>query len=200
MPFLTKDQIRKIGFAKVGDNVFISDKASFYNPANISIGNNIRIDDFCILSAGKGGIELGDIVHIACHATLIGDAKIKIGSLCGISSKTAIYSTNDDYSGHSLQGGKLIQEKYRDPIIKPVIFEDYTIVGAMSVVLPGVTIREGSVVGALSFVRKSLKPWGIYTGNPLRFVKKRSTDLLRYIPEIKKDLEKGKIKDFDFVV
>ena len=200
MPFLTREQIERIGFADVGTNVFISDKASFYNPSKISMGDNIRIDDFCILSAGSGGIELGDIVHIACHATLIGEAKIKIGTLCGVSSKVAIYSTNDDYSGHSLQGGKLIQERHRNPTIKPVTMEDYTIIGALSVVLPGVTIEEGTVVGALSFVRKSLKPWGVYTGNPLRYVKKRSHDMLRFMPAIRKELEEGRIRDYDFVV
>lgn len=189
MAFLTRQQIDKIGFAKVGKQVFISDKATFYNPSAISMGSYIRIDDFCILSAGDGGIEFDDYVHIGCHTSLIGEAKISIGFYCGLSSKVSVYSSNDDYSGHSLPSVKHIQERFKNTTSKPVIFEGYSILGASSVVLPGVTIGEGTVVGALSLVRKSLKPWSIYTGNPLRYITKRSQDMLRFIPEIKKTLE-----------
>jgi galactoside O-acetyltransferase len=197
MAFLTKDQINKIGFAHVGENVFISEKASFYNPSKISIGSHIRIDDFCIFSAGNGGIELGDYVHVTCYVSLIGEEKIKIGNFCGLSSKVAVFSSNDDYSGESLLGAKIIQERHRNVTNKPVIFEDYTTVGAMSIVLPGVIIGEGSVVGAFSFVRKSIKPWGIYFGNPLKFIKKRSKKMLQYIPEMKALLKDENLKDYD---
>lgn len=190
MPYLSREQIIEIGFAKVGEHVFISDKASFHNPSNISMGSYIRIDDFCILSAGSGGIELGDYVHIACYTSLIGEAKIKMGFYCGLSSKVSVYSSSDDFSGHSLPSVKLLQEKYRNVTDKPVTFEDYSTVGASCVVLPGVTVGEGAIVGALSFVRKSLKPWSIYSGNPIRFIRKRSQDMLQLIPEIKKTLGK----------
>jgi galactoside O-acetyltransferase len=197
MAFLTNEQIGNIGFASLGKHVYISDKAVFYNPSKISIGSHIRIDDFCIFSAGKGGIEIGDFVHITCYVSLIGEEKIKIGNFCGLSSKVAVFSSNDDYSGESLLGAKIIQEKHRNVTNKPVIFEDYTTVGAMSVVLPGVTVGEGSVVGAFSFVRKSIKPWGIYFGNPLKFIKKRSRNMLQYIPEMKELLESEKLKNYD---
>lgn len=190
MSFLTREQVHKIGFASVGENVFISDKASFYNPSRISVGNHVRIDDFCIFSAGSGGIELGNFIHITCYVSLIGEAKIKIGNFCGLSTKVAVFSSNDDFSGHSLFGAKLILEEHRNVVSKPVIFEDYTAIGALSVVLPGVTIHEGSVVGAFSFIRKSVKPWGLYTGNPVRFIKKRSKEMLQYIPELQAKMEK----------
>jgi dTDP-4-amino-4,6-dideoxy-D-glucose acyltransferase len=196
MAFLTTEQIDKIGFAQVGKEVYISDKATFYNPSHISMGSHIRIDDFCIFSAGRGGIEIGDFVHITCYVSLIGEEKIKIGNFCGLSSKVAVFSSNDDYSGESLLGAKIIQEKHRNVTNKPVIFEDYTTVGAMSLILPGVTIGEGSVVGAFSFVRKSIKPWGIYFGNPLKFIKKRSKKMLEYIPEMKELLMNEKLKNY----
>jgi galactoside O-acetyltransferase len=201
MPFLTKEKLYKIGFASLGENVFISDKASFYNPSNISIGSYIRIDDFCVLSAGSGGIELKDFVHIGCQSSLIGEAKIKMGTYCGLSSKVSVFSSNDDFSGISLPGVKiLIPEKFRNVITKPVIFDDYTGVGTLSVVLPGVTISEGTMVGSLSLVRKDLKPWSIYSGNPLRFVKKRSREMLRFIPQLKKMWEEGLIEVDDYGV
>ena len=39
---------------------------------------NSRIDDFCVLSAGEGGIEIGDYVHVAVFCMLIGAGKIKL--------------------------------------------------------------------------------------------------------------------------
>ena len=44
--FLSKDELTKIGFKKIGKNVFLSRKASIYGPENMEIGNNVRIDDF----------------------------------------------------------------------------------------------------------------------------------------------------------
>jgi len=198
MAFLNKDELEKIGFAKVGQNVFISDKVSFYNPSKISLGSFVRIDDFCVISAGNGGIELNDYVHISCYVSLIGDAKIKIGFYCGLSSKVSVYSSSDDFSGKSLPAVKHLQEKYRNVIDKPVIFEDYTMIGASSVVLPGVVVGEGTIVGALSLVRKSLKEWSIYAGNPPRFIKKRSQEMLKVIPEIRKTLEIDFSRDLPF--
>ncbi len=48
--FYSRDELKKIGLKKYGENVFLSKKASIYNPEKIEIGNNVRIDDFCILS------------------------------------------------------------------------------------------------------------------------------------------------------
>jgi len=62
---LRREILEKMGFLSIGQNVNISDRSSFHNTANISLGNNVRIDDFCVLSAGAGGIFLGDYVHIA---------------------------------------------------------------------------------------------------------------------------------------
>ena len=52
MGFYSREQLKKIGFKSLGKNVLISDKTSIYSPENISIGNNVRVDDFSILSAG----------------------------------------------------------------------------------------------------------------------------------------------------
>ena len=50
------------------------------------IGNNVRIDDFCVLSAGEGGIEIEDFVHIAPNATLCGGVTVGEGTLIGAGS------------------------------------------------------------------------------------------------------------------
>ena len=62
--FMSAAELRNIGFKSIGINVNISKKISIYNPEFISIGNNVRVYDFCILSASNNGITIGNYVHI----------------------------------------------------------------------------------------------------------------------------------------
>ncbi|HEY1193481.1 acyltransferase [Flavobacterium sp.] len=184
MAFLGQEDLQKLGLKKLGTNVLISDKASIYNPQNISIGDNVRIDDFCIISAGEKGIEIGSYVHIACYVSLIGNELIKINDFVGISSRTSVYSSSDDYSGNYLTG-PTIPNEFKNVDNRPVFFESHSIIGASCVILPGVTIEEGVAVGALSLVSKNLNSWSIYIGSPLRFVKKREKKMLDFLPLLK---------------
>ena len=65
--FYSQDELSDMGFKRIGSNAMISRKASFYGASNMSIGNNIRIDDFCILS---GNITIGNYAHIAEFCSL----------------------------------------------------------------------------------------------------------------------------------
>ena len=56
--------------------------------------------------------------------------------------------------------------------------------GTGSVIMPGVTIGEGSAVGALSYVNKSLGSWGIFGGIPAKKLKERDKALLDREKEI----------------
>ena len=91
--FYTESELHNFGFESVGSNVKISKKTSIYNPKKIKIGNNVRIDDFCVISAGKGGIEIGNNVHIAIFCSLIGQERIVMNNFSGLSSRVSIYST-----------------------------------------------------------------------------------------------------------
>ncbi|MDO9215263.1 MAG: acyltransferase [Methylococcales bacterium] len=177
MAMLSRDLIEQMGFASVGNNVQLSDRASFYNTANISLGNNVRIDDFCVLSAGAGGINIGNHIHIAVFSLLIGAGKIVLSDFCNISSRVSIYSSNDDYSGLTMTNPTL-PNQYTGVIHADVLLGKHVIVGCGSVVLPGVTLEEGVAVGALSLVTKNCPAFGIYAGNPARHIKERRRDLL----------------------
>ena len=52
---------------------------------------------FC--QRGKGGIEIGNYIHIAIFCSLQGEGKITLEDFSGISSRVSIYSSNDDYTG-----------------------------------------------------------------------------------------------------
>ena len=177
MAMLSREIVDKMGFASVGKNVHISDRASFYNTANISLGDNVRIDDFCVLSAGLGGITIGNYIHIAVFSSLIGAGKITLSDYCNISSRVSIYSSNDDYSGATMTNPTL-PSQYTGVTYADVLLGKHVIVGSGSIILPGISLEEGVAIGALSLVTKNCEAFGIYDGNPARRIKSRSRDLL----------------------
>lgn len=176
MSFMSSEEIQDLGLRHVGKDIRISKKASFYNPANISISDFARIDDFCILSAGNGGIEIGRYVHIGCYSSMIGQGKITLEDFSGISGRVSVYSSNDDSSGNFMCH-PTIPEEYTNVQTGPVIIKKNTLVGTGSVVLPNVVIKEGVYIGALSLVSKSCEPFGIYAGIPAKRIKERSRNM-----------------------
>lgn len=178
MAYLTADQIKTMGFKQLGENVLLSNKASYYNCKNISIGNNVRIDDFCVLSAGEGGIEIGNFVHIAVYTLLIGSGKITFNDFSGTSSRVSIYSSNDDYSGDFMTN-PMVQSNLTNVTSGPVNIGKHVIIGSGSVILPNVTLRTGVAVGSLSLVNKSCEEFSIYSGVPAVKIKNRSRELLK---------------------
>lgn len=177
MTILSRDAIEAFGFSSVGENVQISDRASFYGASRIVLGNNVRIDDFCVLAAGIGGILIGNYVHIAVGSTLIGAGKITMLDFSGLSSRVSIYSSSDDYSGATLTN-PTVPSEFTGVAHADVMLDKHVIVGSGSVILPGVTLEEGVAIGALSLVQKGCKAFGIYAGNPARRIKERKRDLL----------------------
>jgi len=173
----TAQELNSLGFASVGSNVLISRQASFYGAARISIGDNVRIDDFCVLSAGAGGISIGSHIHIAVYSSIIGAGAVTLNNFCNISSRVSIYSSNDDYSGEYMTN-PMVDACYTNVSHAPVVIGKHVIVGSGSIVLPGVTLGDGCAVGALSLVIKSLDAWGVYVGQPAKYIKARSCGLL----------------------
>ncbi len=177
MAFLSQAQLDSMGFASLGRQVCISDKASIYGCARISLGDQVRIDDFCVISAGRGGIQLGAYVHIAIYSSLVGQGRITMADFSGLSSRVSIYSSNDDYSGSGLTN-PTVPEPFTRVTHADVTLERHVIIGCGSVILPGVILEEGVAVGALSLVYKNCQAFGIYAGNPVNRIKERKRDLL----------------------
>ncbi|HGV3659686.1 TPA: DapH/DapD/GlmU-related protein [Escherichia coli] len=177
MSFLSDSELRKIGFKKLGKNVKISEKASIYNPEKIEIGDNSRIDDFCLLS---GKISIGNNVHIAAYCNIAGGIEgITFDDFSGLAYGCHVFSQSDDYTGRTLTN-PTIPKKYKKEIIKQVIIGKHVIVGTNSLVFPGVTIEEGCSIGAMTMVTKSTKAWGCYFGIPAKRIKERKKDLLEF--------------------
>ena len=170
-------ELSKLGLKSIGKNVLLSNKCSIYNPGNISIGDNVRIDDFCVISAGEGGINIGNYVHIAIYCSLIGDGKIILEDFSGLSSRVSIYSSSEDYGGEFLTN-PMIDKEYKKLIIGDVRIGKHVVVGAGSIILSNIQIGNCSSVGAMSLVNKNVEEYKIVAGIPARVIKNRSKKLV----------------------
>lgn len=130
---------------------------------NIEFGQNIIIDDFAFIYATTP-IKIGNYVHIACFASLVGGAELVLEDFVAISHGSRILTGTDDFKDWGF-GNSTVPTQYRNVTRKPIHIGKFCIVGANSVVLPGVTIGEGAMVGANSVVTRDLEPWGVYIGN-----------------------------------
>jgi len=175
--FYTNIELLEIGFKTVGNEVLISRKTSIYNPEVIEIGNNVRIDDFCVIVGGSK-IKLGNYIHIGCYSALYGGAGIVMQDFSGLSGRVTIYSESDDYSGYSLTNPTIPRE-FKPKLQKGLVtLGRHCIIGASTTILPGVTIGDGSAIGAHSLVISNCDEWTTYFGVPAERLKKRSNKLL----------------------
>jgi len=175
--FLDDAGLAALGLASYGTDVKIDAAARFYGAGRIEIGSHTRIDAFSVLSAGEGGIRIGDHIHIAAFVFMAGAGRIELADFANISGRVSIYSSNDDYSGASLTG-PTIPDELCLVHVAPVHISRHAIVGAGSVILPGVTIGEGAAVGALSIVKRDVEPFTIVAGPDARVIGTRKRDLL----------------------
>lgn len=176
MAYLTNKQLSEFGFKSLGNNIKVSDKASIYNPELISIGNHSRIDDFCVIS---GKITIGRNVHITPMCLVAGGEKgIIINDFVTFAYGVQVFTQSDDYSGKTMTNST-VPDKYKKEIKKEIRIEKYSIIGAGSIIMPGVILNEGTAIGAMSLVRKKTEPWSVYVGSPATKIKNRKKDLLK---------------------
>lgn len=163
--FYTEEELKTLGLKSFGENVLISKKTSIYGASNISIGNNVRIDDFCILS---GNITLKDNIHISAGVYLYGGVEgIYMEDHTGISAKSIIYAVSDDFVEGTMIG-VMSPPECRKIINGKVLIKKYAQIGAGTIVLPNVILDEGVIVGAMCLVNKNLESWTVNTGIPAK--------------------------------
>jgi acetyltransferase-like isoleucine patch superfamily enzyme len=179
--FLTVEELQRLGFRTLGRNVLIHPTVVIVDCSAVSIGDHVRIDPFCVLSAKR--IDIGSYVNISSHSALLGRAQVTLEDFSSTAPGAKILTSNDDFLGQGLVGA-VVPEALRGARHGDVTIRRHGIVGAGSIVLPGVTIGEGSTVGALSFVKRSLEPWGVYAGVPVRRIRDRAKDVIALEEEL----------------
>ena len=174
--FLSREELERIGFANLGQNVLVSRKASIYSPELISLADHVRVDDFCCLS---GLITLGRNTHVTPYCLLAGGTEgILSGEFCTFAYRVSVFSQSDDYLGSSMVNST-ISPRFKLEKKAQIFICDHVIVGASSVVMPGVCLAEGTSIGAFSLIIKSTEPWGVYYGIPAIRQKERSKNILK---------------------
>ena len=175
--FLATETLERYHWLELGEKVLIHETSVLVNMHYIKCGNHSRIDAFAVVSAGSL-IDIGNNVHIGSHCSLMGHSKIVLQSFSGLSPGVRIFSSTDDYSGETMTN-PTAEAAFKNVKTADVLIGRHTIVGAGTIILPGVTIGEGCAIGALSLIKDSLEPWGIYAGVPARRIGERSKALLK---------------------
>ena len=107
-------------------------------------------------------LSLGDECGIANGVTLYSQGEIRIGYRAIISQNSYICTGTHDYT-----------VKEHPLITFPINIEDHAWVAASVFVSPGVTIKEGAVIGACSVVTKDMPAWMVCAGHPCKPLKER---------------------------
>ncbi len=139
---------------------------------NLNLRSHVRSNPLgpahaCILSTRRPGASLiiGDDFGMTGGA-IVCEARITIGDRVTVGANTVIADT--DF--HPLDPVR----RYEAPLdgaTRPVVIEDDVFIGMQCLVLKGVTIGQGSVIGAGSVVTRDVPPHSIAAGNPARVLK-----------------------------
>ena len=130
----------------------------------------------------QGRVKLGDcaLVH---GARIICDAEISIGDYALISWNVVLMdtyrlSTNPQARRKELELVPARRPRFLadDVRARPICIERNVWIGFDACILPGVTIGEGSIVGAKSVVFENVPPFTIVGGNPARLIRKIDRD------------------------
>lgn len=163
-------------FKSIGDDVFISEESLIKRPHLCEIGSHNAIDNGVTIATQ---LIMGDYIHIASFVVVIGGEKSKLilEDFSFIASGTKIVCGGEDYGGDGLVG-PTIPEEYRKINHNTVKFEKFAGCGVNCSIMPGVTLSEGSILGANSLLTKDTEPWTIYVGSPAKPIKTRKKDVI----------------------
>lgn len=156
-----------------GQDVRISPAVNITRPELVSVKDHIAIDDWTYISTE---VEMGSYIHVAPSVTILGGAKSKLvmGNFSNIGSGSRIVCATDDFTQGLIS--PVVPLEYRTVISEHIVFQDFATLGVNCCVLPGVTLAEGTIVGAGSVITKDTQPWTIYAGSPAKPIRARDKD------------------------
>ena len=164
----------------VGENVIIAKHIRIRHPEKVWIGDNCIIDDFTYLS---GEIILKDGVHVGASCTFqSGKARISIDNYTGISSGCRLFAVSSDYLSSDIDlptiSGSLSISK-DSTINDDIVVGKACLIGANSIILPGVVIPDGCSFGAASKISKRrYREFSFYMDECKKVIKTRNKESL----------------------
>jgi len=184
MGYMSEQELIDLGLMELGKNVKVSRRAVILNPSLTSIGDNSRIDDFCVIS---GSVRIGRFVHLAVFNNLAGGKfGIELGDAVALAYGCNVFTQTDDYSGNFLVS-PLFNENLTNVTGGPIVIGRLSTIATASVIFPNLVLGEGSAIGAMSLVNKNTEEWTISMGRPARFFKKRNKNALKLWEELEKN-------------
>lgn len=191
-------------FKKAGDGLIIGCNVIFRHPGNIELGNNVTIDDNCVIDgrgAGSDGLVLEDNVIINRNCMILAKAgRIRFGKNTSVGSNSIIVSMDGVELGESvltagacnLSAGSYHFEDIDAPVMDQGVYTKGPIrigskawLGTGVIVLDGVTIGVGAVIGAGAVVTKDIPDNSIAVGIPAQVIRERRTSQTSLLQKIK---------------
>lgn len=153
-----------------GEGVKINPLAKIAKPHVVDLGNHCRIGDFVFIYAGDG-VTIGEYTDVQPHTVIWGGGLTIIGNRVSTGPGTVFLSATYSHA----KGLKMVDglgEGMAKEVGGKLVVGDDVYIGARSIIMP-VTIGEGAIISAGSFVNRDLDPWGIYFGNPAKKIRER---------------------------
>ena len=150
--------------SKAAEAVFLGRGCSIYLGTMFDLGpqGRVRVGQFTLMNGSR----------------IICDAEISVGDHCLISWNVVFMDTYRLPQNLSQRRAELEQAPRRTPRYAaaqvpaaPIHIERNVWIGFDSCILPGVTVGEGSIVGARSVVTQNVPPFTIVAGNPARVIR-----------------------------
>ncbi len=132
-----------------------------------SCGTNVNVESFAFFHSGKD-ISIGNNSGIGQYASLHGT--ISIGHDVMMGPNVTIWTANHNFSRTDIP---MTQQGIGEE--KPVTIKDDVWIGSNVVILAGVTLGQGSIVGAGSIVTRDVPDWAVVAGNPAKIIRYRKS-------------------------
>ncbi|MBF9143439.1 acyltransferase [Hymenobacter properus] len=163
-----------------GEDVFISANVEIRRPHLVTVGRHVAIDSGVYLTTAA---QIGDYVHLSPYITCIGGAQstLIVEDFVTIAAGSRLICGSDRFMGDGFTS-VTVPDEFRDSVdFGTIRCGRFAGVGTNVVIMPNVTLGEGSVVGACSFVTEDTEPWTVYVGVPARPIKVRPREkMLEY--------------------
>ncbi|MDE2483316.1 MAG: acyltransferase [bacterium] len=144
--FALRTAVYRLFFARLGGFCWVQHGVTIVQSNRLRVGRHFGCNTGSYINA-IGGIEMGDYVLIGSNVTISSGM-------------------------HPIEGA--LPPVFARPVVpKPIRIEDDVWIGAGAVIMPGVTLRRGTVIGANSVVTRDTEPYTVYVGAPARAVRTR---------------------------
>lgn len=176
--WLTDAELEALGLGSLGMGVSIDRSVLIVGANNVTVGSHSRIDSGVKILASTGKVDIGKHVHVASDSVIQGAGNVSLGDFSGLSYGVRVLSSSDDFLFGNLTN-PTVPDELRRVLASPIIIEKHGIVGANSVILPGVKIGIGGAIGALTHVSRSVLPGEIVQGSVKNRIGFRNLDKLK---------------------